>query len=143
MKIRSFRPEDEDAVIALWEECRLTRPWNDPRKDIQRKGTVQPEWFLIGTIEEQIVATVMAGYDGHRGSVYYLAVSPQHQRKGLGQEMMREVERLLKEAGCPKLNLLVRQSNTSVVQFYESLGYITDEVICLSHRLIPDEPGAE
>ena len=76
MQIRPFQPADEAAVIALWEACKLTRPWNDPRKDIARKLAVQPELFLVGTVDGEIVATVMAGYEGHRGWVNYLAVAP-------------------------------------------------------------------
>ena len=95
MRIRPYAAGDETAVIELWEKCRLTRPWNDPRKDIARKLAVQPELFLVGVLGDALVATVMAGYEGHRGWVNYLAVSPEHQRKGLGKTLMREVEKRL------------------------------------------------
>lgn len=89
-------------MIALWEQCGLTRPWNDPRKDIARKVAVQPELFLVGLVDGRIMATVMAGYEGHRGWVNYLAVAPEHRSRGFGQALMAEVERLLLERGCPR-----------------------------------------
>lgn len=138
MRIRPYAAGDETAVIALWEKCRLTRPWNDPRKDIARKLAVQPELFLVGVLGEAIVATVMAGYEGHRGWVNYLAVAPEHQRKGLGKTLMREVEARLMERGCPKLNVQVRAANGEALQFYRRLGYAQDEAVALGKRLIPD-----
>lgn len=138
MDIRCFRAPDETAVIALWEACGLTRPWNDPRKDIARKLTEQPELFLVGTIGDELVASAMAGFDGHRGWVYYVAVSPGHRRRALGRALMEEVERLLRERGCPKANLLVRSSNASVIEFYRALGYAPDDAISLGKRLIED-----
>ena len=89
MDIRPFQPEDEAAVIALWERCKLTRPWNDPKKDVARKLGVQRELFLVGVEAGSIVAAVMAAYDGHRGSVNYLAVDPQHRRRGHGTTRRR------------------------------------------------------
>src|ERR1017187_5458676 len=124
MKIRAFEPNDEAAVVALWQECGLTRPWNDPHLDIARKRTEQPELFLVGTVGDELVATAMIGFDGHRGWVYYLAVSPRHRRRSYGRSLMREAERLLLERGCPKLNLQVRSSNAEVLEFYRRLGYV-------------------
>src|SRR5450756_2703045 len=88
MKIRVFQQIDEAAVVALWQECGLTRPWNDPRADIARKLTEQPELFLVGTVGVELVATAMVGFDGHRGSVYYLAVSPRHRKQSYGRALM-------------------------------------------------------
>ena len=88
MVIRPFRFADEPQVIALWKSCELVRPWNDPQKDIQRKLQVQPELFLVGALDETIVATVMAGYEGHRGWLNYLAVSPPQQRRGFGRAIL-------------------------------------------------------
>ncbi len=139
MKIRAFQPSDEGAVVALWQECDLTRPWNDPRADIARKLTEQPELFLVGTVGGALMASVMAGYDGHRGWAYYLAVSPGHRRQSYGRALMQEAERLLMERGCPKLNLLVRSSNAGVIEFYRKLGYAQDEVVGLGKRLIHDQ----
>ena len=138
MRIRPYAAGDETAVIELWEKCRLTRPWNDPRKDIARKLAVQPELFLVGMLGEAIVATAMAGYEGHRGWVNYLAVSPEHQRRGLGKTLMRDVEKRLMERGCPKLNVQVRAANSEALQFYRRLGYAQDEAVALGKRLIPD-----
>ena len=139
MQIRPFQDSDEAAVIALWEAAGLTRPWNDPRKDIERKRLVQREWFLVGTEGDAVMAAIMIGYDGHRGAINYLAVSPDHRKKGHARTLMREAERLLTAAGCPKINLLVRTSNASVIAFYEAIGYGQDEVVSFGKRLIADE----
>ena len=143
MNIRPFQPDDEAAVVALWHECGLTRPWNDPHADIARKLTEQPELFLVGTVDGELIASAMAGYDGHRGWVYYLAVSPRHRKQSYGRALMREAERLLVERGCPKVNLLVRSSNAGVVEFYRRLGYAQDDVVSLGRRLIHDQPSPE
>jgi ribosomal protein S18 acetylase RimI-like enzyme len=140
MNIRPFVETDEASVIALWRACALTRPWNDPHKDIARKLAVQRDLFLVGTQDGRIVASVMAGYEGHRGWINYLAVSPDARGRGHGRELMQHAERLLLERGCPKVNLLVRSTNTGVVEFYRRLGYAVDEAIALGKRLIPDEP---
>ena len=139
MRIRAFQPADEAAVVALWRECGLTRPWNDPHKDIARKLTEQPDLFLVGTLDDEIVASVMAGFDGHRGWVYYLAVAERHRKRSYGRALMQEAERLLVERGCPKLNLQVRSTNAGVIEFYRKLGYVQDETVSLSKRLIPDQ----
>lgn len=138
LEIRSFRAEDEAAVIALWQSAGLTRPWNDPARDIARKLRMQPEWFLIGLVADAIVASVMAGYDGHRGWVYYLAVAPEHRRRGYARALMERAEALLLEAGCPKVNLQVRGDNEEALGFYERLGYATEERVNLGKRLEPD-----
>lgn len=139
MHIRSYVPADEDGVVSLWQRCGLTRPWNDPLRDITRKLTSGGELFLVATIDEVIVAAVMAGYDGHRGSINYLAVDPGHRRAGLGRRMMAEVERRLRALGCPKINLQVRQDNAEVLDFYRSIGYVEDAVVSLSRRLERDD----
>jgi ribosomal protein S18 acetylase RimI-like enzyme len=138
MRIRSYQPADEAAVIALWQACGLTRPWNDPKRDIARKLTTQPELFLVGTVDDAVMASAMVGYDGHRGWVYYLAVEAAHRDGGHGRTLMQEAERLLIERGCPKINLLVRSSNAQVIEFYRKLGYAQDDVVSLGRRLIPD-----
>ena len=136
--LRSYRAEDEATVIALWNACGLTRPWNNPQLDIARKLTTQPELFLVGTVDATLIATAMVGFDGHRGWVNYLAVAPSHRRLAIGRALMDEAERLLTERGCPKLNLQVRSSNVDVIAFYRSLGYATDDVASLGKRLIAD-----
>ncbi len=140
MNIRRFQTSDEPSVISLWERCDLLRPWNDARKDIQRKLNAQPEMFLVGALDDEIVATVMVGYEGHRGWINYLAVAPEHRRKGLGRAMMDEAEKVLRQAGCPKVNLQIRGTNTSAFEFYRRLGYQVDDVISLGRRLERDAP---
>jgi ribosomal protein S18 acetylase RimI-like enzyme len=140
MDIRPFRTTDEASIISLWERCELLRPWNDPKRDIQRKLRVQPEMFLVGTLGDQVVATVMAGYEGHRGWVNYLAVAPEHRHEGLGRAIMLAVEQLLENAGCPKINVQVRGTNPSAVEFYRRLGYQVDDVVSLGKRLEHDGP---
>ena len=138
MQIRAYRPDDEAAVIALWQAAGLTRPWNDPKRDIDRKLTTQPELFLVVDDGDALVATAMVGYDGHRGWVNYLAVADSHRRRGLGRLLMADAERALTERGCPKLNLQVRSTNVDVLAFYARLGYAQDDVVSFGRRLIPD-----
>ncbi len=138
MKIREFQVTDQENVIALWQACGLLVPWNDPVKDIQRKLEVDPDLFLVGELSDTIVATVMGGYEGHRGWINYLAVSPSHQRLGYGRILMEFVELRINDKGCPKINLQVRDSNTDIIAFYEAIGYGNDNVISLSKRLVQD-----
>ena len=139
MLIRPYEHRDQVAVIALWDECGLTRPWNDPRLDIERKLGVQSDWFLVGEVDHAIIATAMFGYDGHRGWINYLAVSPKHQNKGYARKLMSHGEQILISVGCPKINLQVRDSNTSARDFYEAIGYAQDQVISYGKRLIKDD----
>jgi ribosomal protein S18 acetylase RimI-like enzyme len=141
MQIRAFQSEDEEAVVSLWRRCDLVRPWNDPHKDIRRKLEVKPGWFLVGMLDRRIVACVMAGYEGHRGWLNYLAVEPEHQRHGLARAIVTEAERLLREAGCPKINLQIRTSNQGIIEFYRRLGYATDDVVSMGKRLEHDDKG--
>ncbi len=139
MHIRPFLDSDEAAVIALWEAAGLTRSWNDPRKDIERKRSVQRDWFLVGVEAGAVMASIMIGYDGHRGWINYLAVDPAHRHRGHARALMREAERLLEAAGCPKINLQIRTSNASVIAFYKAIGYAQDDVVSFGRRLIADE----
>ncbi|NUZ05371.1 GNAT family acetyltransferase [Piscinibacter koreensis] len=139
MHIRPFLEPDEAAVVALWHACGLTRSWNDPHKDIARKLAVQRELFVVGELGGRVVASVMAGFDGHRGWVNYLAVAPEMRGRGHGAALMRWVEAALTARGCPKLNLLVRSSNRTVLDFYRHLGYAVDEAVPLGKRLIADD----
>lgn len=138
--IRAFAASDTEAVVALWEACELTRPWNDPRADIARKAAVQPELFLVGVQHgsERVVGSVMAGYDGHRGWLYYLATDPAHRGRGIARALVAEAERRLEAMGCPKVQLMVRGENAGVVGLYDALGYGTDDVLVRSRRLIAD-----
>jgi ribosomal protein S18 acetylase RimI-like enzyme len=139
MDLRIFNVSDEPAVVALWERCGLTRAWNDPHQDIRRKLEVQADLFLVGVIEGRVVATVMAGYEGHRGWINYLAVAPDHQGQGYGRRMMEEAERRLLALGCPKINLLVRSTNQRAMGFYQHIGYLADEVVSFGKRLVSDD----
>ena len=134
-QIRPYGPGDEKAVLDLWTACRLVAPQNNPKRDIASKLKVNPEWFLVGTIEGRIIATCMAGYEGHRGWINYLAVSPPFQRKGLATAMMKAAESQLQAAGCPKINLQVRETNTDVVKFYKKIGYTPDLVLSMGKRI--------
>lgn len=138
MDIRRFQSADEAGVIDLWTRCGLTRPWNNPGKDIARKLKVQPELFLVGVVGGKVMATVMAGYDGHRGWVNYLAVDSAFRKRGHGRALMRRVEQDLEAMGCPKLNMQIRSSNVEVLAFYRDLGYEQDDTISFGKRLIAD-----
>lgn len=138
MLIRAFEAADEAAVVALWTACGLTRPWNDPHKDIARKLSVQPELFLVGVVDGELVASVMAGYEGHRGWLNYLAVAPTHRGRAFGHRLVIEVEGLLEARGCPKVSLQVRSTNADVLSFYERIGYARDDVVSMGKRLIED-----
>ncbi|MEI8121747.1 MAG: GNAT family acetyltransferase [bacterium] len=138
MEIRPYRKEDEAAVVQLWRDCGLVVSHNDPHKDIRRKLAAQPDLFLVGLNSGQIVATVMAGYEGHRGWLNYLAVAPAHQGGGIGRQMVSEAERLLRALGCPKINLMIRRSNAGVIAFYRKLGFAEDDVVSMGKRLEKD-----
>jgi len=136
--IRPFQTEEEDAVVALWKMCELTVPWNNPHKDIARKLQVQPELFLVGILGNSLIATVMGGYEGHRGWINYLAVHQDFQGKGYGQEIMNSVETALREMGCPKINLQIRREDDKVASFYQKLGFTNDDVVSMGKRLEAD-----
>jgi ribosomal protein S18 acetylase RimI-like enzyme len=136
--VRMFRQADTEAIIGLWRRCGLVVDWNDPNRDILRKAAVQPELFLVGLVSGRLVASAMGGYDGHRGSVYYLAVDPDFHNRGYGRSLLNEVENRLLAMGCPKINIMVRRSNTQVRDFYTAVGYGDNKVLSLGKRLIPD-----
>jgi len=140
MEIAEYRQQYGGQVIELWFKCKLVVPSNNPRRDIERKVEVDPDLFLVGIINGKVAATVMGGYEGHRGWINYLAVDPAHQRKGYGRLIMQEVEKRIRARGCPKINLQVRAGNAAVIKFYRSLGYGDDNVIGFGKRLEEDEP---
>ena len=140
MEIRPYEPHDQAAVVGLWQACDLVRPWNDPVRDIERKLAVGDDLLLVGVIDGGVVATVMAGYEGHRGWINYLAVDSARQRAGLGRALMDEAEVRLAALGCPKINLQVRRSNPEAIAFYERLGYVVDDAVSLGKRLEADAP---
>jgi len=138
MKIQPFAEADRLAVIRLWEETDLAVPQNDSGKDIDRKMKVDAELFLFGEVDGEVVATVMAGYEGHRGWINYLAVKSCQQRKGYGRILMEAAESLLRQKDCPKINLQARATNTEALEFYSAIGYGDDHVIGLGKRLVHD-----
>ena len=135
MKFRVFAQSDEAAVIRLWTRCDLVHPSNDPAEDIRRKVAFQPELFFVGLLGEKIITSVMAGYEGHRGWINYLAVDPEHQRTGVGRAIMLYAEKELESIGAAKINLQVRSENTAVVHFYNRLGYDVEARASLGKRL--------
>jgi ribosomal protein S18 acetylase RimI-like enzyme len=138
IEIRSFRQEDEAPLIKLWERCELVVAWNDPSKDISRKVQLDPEGLLLGWHDNLLIASVMAGYEGHRGWINYLAVDPEFRRKGLGRTMMKAAETYLEQFECPKINLQIRAKNHQVIEFYKSIGFLQEDVVNMGKRLIPD-----
>lgn len=138
--IRAFDTARTEAVVALWHESGLTRPWNDPYEDIRRKLVVQPELFLLAVDDEHdtVVGSVMAGYDGHRGWLYYLATSPARRGEGIARALVAEAERLLEAMGCPKVQLMVRPDNEGARGLYDALGYEPFEIWATGKRLIAD-----
>lgn len=122
-------------LVALWEACGLTRPWNDPGRDA-RLAMNGPGSAILGLREEKdLIASVMVGFDGHRGWVYYLAVAPERRRTGLGRTLMSAAEAWLRERGAPKLQLMVRAGNAEALDFYEALGLERQEVVTLGRFL--------
>jgi ribosomal protein S18 acetylase RimI-like enzyme len=139
LSIDTYRDGDKAAIINLWQECGLVVPWNNPLTDIARKIADSPELFFTGRIDSKLVASCMAGYDGHRGWIYFLAVARSEQRKGFAAQLVAHVEAQLIELGCPKLELMVRDRNSEVIAFYEAIGFNLDPVRVLSKRLLKDE----
>ena len=139
LNIRTYRHGDEVEVIKLWRECGLIVPWNNPETDIARKCADSPELFFIAELGHELVASCMAGYDGHRGWIYFLAVTVAEQRKGIAAKLVTRAEQALIQLGCPKLELMVRKTNNEVVSFYSSIGFDADPVMVMSKRLIKDQ----
>ena len=139
--VRPFRIEETDAVVALWHEAGLTRPWNDPRLDIERKFAVQSELFLVAVDGSAVVGTVMAGYDGHRGWLYYLASAAERRGEGIARRLVEEAEERLLAMGCPKVQLMVWPENEVARGFYDALGYEPFETWATGKRLIVDGPA--
>ncbi len=135
MKIREYKDRDKKELIDLWFKCDLVVPWNKPELDIQRKLKVNPELFLVGVVDGKIIASIMGGYEGHRGWINYLAVDPEHRRQGYGLYLMQEVEKRLKAMGCPKINIQIRRTNPEAIKFYEAIGYTDDNMVSLGKHL--------
>ena len=138
--IRDYLPADLDQVVALWHQCELVRPWNDPRSDISRAVSDSQSALLVACRDDQIAGTVMVGDDGHRGWVYYLAVDPRFRRKRLGAELMSAAGDWLTRRGCPKIMLMIRMENEAVRNFYETLEFEQEERVIMARWLV-DKPG--
>jgi hypothetical protein len=132
---RTIADADVEGVIALWQAAGLTRPWNDPCRDIAFARQGENSTILVNAQEGRIVASVMAGHDGHRGMLYYVAVDPARRREGLGRAAVKAAEAWLGARGVWKINLLVRAENEMVRSFYEALGYEVNPVFCMARRI--------
>lgn len=126
---------DAEAVIALWRACGLTRPWNDPARDFQSAIEGATSSILLLRDESGLAASVMVGFDGHRGWVYYLAVAPDRRRHGLGGRMMAAAEAWLRDRGAPKMQLMVREDNEAALGFYQALGLERQGIVTLGRFL--------
>lgn len=135
--IRDIRDEDIEQVIALWHASGIARPWNDPAKDIAFARRDTHSTVLVAVSDGRIAATVMVGEDGHRGWVYYVAADPERQGSGLGRAMMNAAEHWLAKRGVWKLNLLVREDNARVQDFYRHLGYQDTRSTCFQKTIAP------
>lgn len=133
-----FEDRHRAEVIALWQKCGLVRAWNDPDKDIDRCLSVEASRLFVLVKGETVIGSVMTGYDGHRGAVYYLSVDPDHQGSGYGRVLMDHCEAYLTGLGCPKINLFVRKDNEAVHRFYGESGYALETSAAFGKRLIPD-----
>jgi ribosomal protein S18 acetylase RimI-like enzyme len=139
MEIRVFRQDDFEEVITLWERCDLLRPWNDPEMDIERKLNHDADLFLVAEVGGEVVGSLMGGYDGHRGSAYYLGVHPEYRGRGIANALLSRLEKKLIARGCPKIQIMVREENELVIGMYERLDYEQQDVMLLGKRLIEDQ----
>jgi len=137
LEIREIADQDVHSVIDLWQRCGLTRPWNDPAADIAFARSSENATVLLGISDGAIVASAMTGHDGHRGTVYYVSVDPDHRGRGFGRAIMAAAENWLASRGVWKLNLLVRADNTPVVACYEALGYEVEERVAMAKWIDP------
>jgi hypothetical protein len=136
MIIRPYVESDEQDVATLWREVFPDSPeWNQPETDIRRKLSIQRDLFLVAVIDSELVGTTMAGFDGHRGWVYYVVVRKTYRRQGVATALMRHAESGLANLGCSKVNLQIRASNHEVVSFYKRLGYQIEERVSMGKRL--------
>ena len=140
LTITSIEDADIPEVVALWQRCGSTRPWNDPEGDIARARKGNNATVLLGRDDGTLVASVMAGHDGHRGWVYYVTVDPDHRFKGYGRAIMAAAEDWLRARGMEKMQLMVRADNTQVHAFYRSLGYFPQERVTFAKWLDGREP---
>ncbi|TWU43635.1 Acetyltransferase YpeA [Rubripirellula tenax] len=142
--VRHYEPSDRDDVISLWDDVFPdSTGHNDPAASIQRKYDADDGLFFVAELDATVIGTVVAGYDGHRGWIYSLAVTPTQQRRGIGSTLIRHAEQALSNLDCPKINLQVRSQNDAVVAFYGSLGYDTEQRISMGKRLASHAKSGE
>lgn len=139
MDIRIFQQSDYDDVIALWERCEILLPTNDPELDIERKLSHSPELFLVAEIAGEVIGTVMGGYDGLRGSAYYLCVEPDYRGRGIANALLNRLEKKLNARGCPQIDIIIRDDDDLVIGMFEKFGYDSQDYMCVSKRLIEDQ----
>ena len=143
MQIRNYdNSKDKDQVIKLWNKVfPIYSPHNDPLTSINRKLAVDDNLFFVAeSSEKNVIGTIIAGYDGHRGWIYYLAVKPELRNQNIGSLMVKHAEKKLESLGCPRINLMGKIGNQGVFSFYQKLGYVDDPVVVLSKRLYEDDP---
>ncbi len=140
--VRPLADGEEHDVIALWTDCGLTRPWNDPMTDIAFARGKETSDLLVGLADGRIVATVMVGHDGHRGTMYYVGVAPALRNSGYGRVIVEAAEAWLKARGVWKANLLVRKGNERVLGFYDQLGYGPGSSVSIEKWLDPSRKPA-
>lgn len=138
VEIRDLRTDEAERAVQLWAQCGLTRPWNDPHRDLTRALATPSSTVLAAVEADALIGTAMTGHDGHRGWVYYLAVAPDRRRDGVGRQLMAACEAWLRAQGAPKIQLMVRQDNTAVVDFYAALGYADQQTVVLGRFLDPE-----
>jgi len=136
IRFRDIEENDVEGVVALWRACGLTRPWNDPYKDISFARSGENSTILVGAHGDLVIASAMVGHDGHRGMLYYVAVDPARQGQGLGKQAVRAAEDWLHQRGVWKVNLLVRPENDKIRGFYEALGYEVSPVFCMARKIV-------
>ena len=134
-KIVNYKSEYQEAVVDLWKRCSLVVPQNDPAEDIRKKLDFQPELFFVALLNDRVIGSIMVGYEGHRGWLNYLAVLPDFQRSGYARRLVEKAIDELRKLSCLKVNLQVRRSNISAVEFYKHLGFEEDDVVSLGKRL--------
>jgi ribosomal protein S18 acetylase RimI-like enzyme len=138
INFRDYRRRDRKAVVELWKACQLIQPWEEPEKHINRRIKVHEDLFLVGTIEDKIVGTVMGRCDENRGWVEYLAVHPLFRRKGIGRQLLNIIEERLSVKGCFGMGLLIQQETPVATNFYQRVGYRIKNVTYLEKRLRDD-----
>lgn len=135
MKIRTAKIQDTPAIIDLWTKTNLLRPWNNHERDIEQALATVTSTILIAEIENKLIGTIMAGYDGHRGKIYYLGIEPAYQGRNYGKELVKAAEEWLKAQGVPKIHLLTRKGNEAVQEFYQKIGYEISDVTVMEKLL--------